>query len=413
MLIGGYLLQLDVLRTITINCFDKSFSDIYDLQTNSDNKPNVVNVEAAQTYYSTLFRFSQPDILGTDINNSNRFYPENFDEFDKAKGDVERMRLNGRELRIFQKRRVGRVGVYQKFITNQSANVSLIVSDTIITQNNINYFEGEFGIGNAVDSLSSSGYQDYFFDPIKRTFCRVSLNGVDNISEDEKVQTFAGSLTAYLNTYTYPFGGTSAVLSAFNVLPDRDAEILFFMQPGTMGSSTIPGQTIAFNERQKVSYGFFDYAPDAAVCAENNLILFYNGNLYIQNNSANPALIFGNQLTPTITLVMKDPNIEKKTFLSVAQTSNQAWVSPTMQTDTYSYGSTLQTSNLVAEDFELLGTDWVAPLWFDQNSIGGLINGDPMQGSELVIQFSASNPAQFAYLASVGIRYIDSPLTVK
>jgi hypothetical protein len=414
MLIGGYLLQLDVLRTITINCFDKSFSDIYDIQTNSDNKPNVVNVEAAQTYYSTLFRFSQPDILGTDINNSNRFYPENFDEWDKSFGDVMRMRVRQRELRVFQKRRCGRVGVYQKFITNQSASVSLIVSDTIITQNNIQYFEGEYGIGDAVDSLSSSGYQDYFADPIKGVWCRLSLNGVDNISEDEKVQTFAGNnLPVYLNPYNYQFGGTSAILSAFNTPKDRDAEILFFMQGGTSGANTLTGQAIAFNERQKVAYGFFDYAPDAAVCAENNLILFYNGNLYIQNNSANPALIFGNQLTPTITLVMKDPNIEKKTFLSVTETSNQAWVCPSIQTDTYSYGTTLQSSNLVAEDFELLGTDWNAALLNDINSIGGIIEGDVLQGSELIIQFSASNAAQFAYLASVGIRYIDSPLTVK
>ena len=414
MLIGGYLLQLDVLRSITINCFDKSYSDIYELVTNSDNKPNVVNVEAAQTYYSTLFRFSQPDILGTDINNSNRFYPENFDEWDKAKGDAERMRVRGRELIVFQKRRCGHVGIYQKFITNQNANISLVVSDTIITQNNIQYYEGEYGIGNAVDSLASSGYQDYFSDPIKGCYCRLSLNGVDNISEDEKVQTFAGNnLPTYLNTYAYPFGGTSAIIGAFNTPKDRDAEVLFFMQSGTSGSSTLTGQTIAFNERQKVSYGFFDYSPDAAVCAENNLILFYNGNLYIQNNSSEPANFFGTQQTPSITVVIKDPNVEKKTFLSVTETSNQAWVCPSIQTDTYSYGTTLQSSNLVAEDFELLGTDWNAPLWFDQNSVGGLINGDTMTGSELIIQFSASNAAQFAYLATVGIRYIDSPLTVK
>lgn len=414
MIVGGYLLELDVIRNITINVYDKSFSDIYELQSNADNKPNVVNVEAAQTYFSTLFRFSQPDELGTDINNSNRFYSENFDEWDKSYGDVIRMRVRQRELRVFQKRRTGRVGVYQKFITNQSANTSLVVSDTIITQNNIQYFEGEYGIGNAVDSLCSSGYQDFFTDPIKGVMCRLSLNGVDNISEDEKVQTFAGNnLPVYLNTYAYQFGGTSAILGAYNVPKDRDAEVLFFMQPGTSGAWTIPGQTIAFNERQKTSYGFFDYAPDAAVCAENQLILFYNGNLYIQNNSANPAMFFGIQQTPSVTMVFKDPTIEKKTFLAVTEVANQPWVCPSMQTDTFSYGTTLQSSNLVAEDFTLLGTDWNAPLWFDINSQEGQFNGDTMSGSELIIQFSDSNPAIFCYLAQIGIRYIDSPLTAK
>ncbi|HXP52269.1 MAG TPA: hypothetical protein VN922_20095, partial [Bacteroidia bacterium] len=91
-LIGGYQLELDVIRDLTINVFDQSFSDIYELQTNSDNKPNVINVEALTTYFSTLFRYSQPDQLGTDINNSNRFYPNNFDEFDKSYGDIIRLR---------------------------------------------------------------------------------------------------------------------------------------------------------------------------------------------------------------------------------------------------------------------------------------------------------------------------------
>jgi len=414
MFISGYQLQLDVIRNITINVFDKSYSDIYELATNSDNKPNVVNVEAAQTYFSTLFRFSQPDILGTDINNSNRFYSDNFDEWDKSFGDVERMRVRQRELRVFQKRRCGRVGVYQKFITNQSANTSLVVSDTIITQNNIQYFEGEYGIGNAVDSLCSSGYQDYFADPIKGVWCRLSLNGVDNISEDEKVQTFAGNnLPTYLNTYAYQFGGTSAILGAFNTPKDRDAEVLFFMQGGTSGPNTIPSQTIAFNERQKVSYGFFDYAPDAAVCAENQLILFYNGNLYIQNNTTTYSNFFGTQQTPSITMVFKEPVIEKKTFLSLTQVSNVPWVCPQINTNTFSYGSTLQSSNLIAEDFTLLGTDWNAPFWFDANSVFGIIDGDVLQGNQLVIQFSSSQPSNFSYLAEIAIRYIDSPLTVK
>ena len=414
MLIGGYLLQLDVIRNITINAFDKSFSDIYELATNSDNKPNVVNVEAAQTYYSTLFRFSQPDILGTDINNSNRFYPENFDEWDKSFGDVVRMRVRQRELRVFQKRRCGRVGVYQKFITNQSASVSLVVSDTIITQNNIQYFEGEYGIGNAVDSLCSSGYQDYFTDPIKGVACRLSLNGVDNISEDEKAQTFCGNVfPTYLSPTTYTFAVPAAIIGLFNVPKDRDAEVLFYMQPPASSAGILSGQAIAFNERQKVSYGFFDYAPDAAVCAENQLILFYGGQLYIQDNSAQPAMFFGVQQTPSITMVFKEPVIEKKTFLSMVQVANAPWVCPAISTDTFSYPGTLQSSNLIAEDFELLGTDYNASLWFDQNSIGGLINGDTMTGSQLIAQFSASNPGSFQYLAEVGIRYIDSPLTVK
>lgn len=414
MLIGGFTLTLQVIRDLTLNVFDQSFSDIYELKSNADNKPNVVNTEALSTYFSTLFRYSQTDELGTDINNSNRFYPDNFDEFDKSYGDIIRLRVRQREMRVFQKRRCGRVGIYQKFVTNQAESASLIVSDTIITPNNIQYFEGEWGIGNQPDSLCSSGYADYFVDPVKGYACRLSEDGIIPISELYKVQTLVGNnAPLYLNQYSYFWGGNSVILGAYNFAKDRDSEALFCFQGGYNGSLSLPAQTLAFNERLNSFYGLFDFAPDAIVCAENLLISFWNGGLYTHDNSANPANFYGTQQTPSITAVFHDPTIEKKTFLSVTEVANQAWVCPAISTDTFSYPGTLQSSNLVAEDFVLLGTDYNAALLNDQNSIGGIINGDVLQGSAMTVQFSASLPTNFAYLAQIGIRYIDSPLTAK
>jgi hypothetical protein len=135
--------------------------------------------------------------------------------------------------------------------------------------------------------------------------------------------------------------------------------------------------------------------------------------LYTQDNSTSYANFFGNQLTPSITLIYKEPVLEKKTFLALTQIANLVWNCPNITTDTFSYGTTLQQSNLVTEDFILLGTNWNAPFWFDQNSIGGIIEGDVLQGNDLVIEFQSSNPSVFAYLSDIAIRYIDSPLLAK
>lgn len=414
MLVGGYLLELDVIRSRTINVFDASFSDIYNLKTNSDNKPNVVNVEAAQTYFSTLFRYSQPDQLGTDINNSNRFYPNNFDEFDKSYGDIIRLRVRQREMRVFQMRRCGRVGVYQKFITNESSNTSLVVSDTIITPNNIQYFEGEWGIGNQPDSLCSSGYDDYFVDPVKGYFCRLSLNGIIPISELYKTQTFSGNnLPVYLNQYNYIWGGNSVILGCYNFLKDRDSEALFCMQGGIQGGTTIPGQTLAFIERTNAFSSFYDFAPDSLICAENQLYSFWNGNLYSHGNSAKPCFFYNGQYSPSITAIYKEPTLEKKTFLALTEVANNAWICPSIYTNTFSYGTTPQQSNLVGEDFILLGTDWNASFWNDINSIGSLLDGDPLQANLIVIEFRPDDPSVFSYLSDVSIRLTDSPVTAK
>jgi hypothetical protein len=434
MLIGGGTLQIDIIRYITLNVFDYSFSDIYRLVTNSDNKPNVIDVTALSTYFSTLFRFSQPDILGTNINNSNRFYFNNFDEFDKSFGDIIRMRVRQRELRIFQYRRCGRVGIYQKFITGNTGSNQLIVSDTIITPNNISYFEGEYGIGNQPDSLCSSGYVDYFADPVKGYWCRLSLNGIEPISELYKVQTFAGStLPNYLNTYNNVRGGFATILGVFNFCKDRDGELIFSMQSGTTSSvsfvgpgggtvtqgaifnvfpNTIPGQSIQFNESKNSWTSFLDIDPDAIVCCENLLMSSINGQWYTHDNTSAYANFYGTQFPCTITVPVNDNLIEKKTFLSLEEVSSQVWECPSITTNLMSYGNTPQQSNLVAEDFAALESTFNASFWRDANSQAGQFNGSAtLKGNLIIIQFQVTNPANFVHLSDFSVTYIDSRRT--
>jgi hypothetical protein len=431
MLIGLGTLTIDIIRSRTIQVFDSSFSDIYALRTNSDNKSNVIDVTAKRTYFSTLFRFSQPDELGTEINNSNRFYFNNFDEFDKAFGDIIRMRVRQRELRIFQYRRCGRVGIYQKFISGNAGNNQLITTDTIITPNNIQYFEGEYGIGNQPDSLCSSGYDDYFSDPVKGFWCRLSLNGIVPISELYKVQTFAGNnLPNYLNNYNNQYGGSSVILGVFNFCKDRDGEAIFVLQAGFTHSisfdgpdgstitqpaifntgqpSTVVGESIAFNERQNSWTDLYDFAPDSIVCCEDTLFSFVNGVLYSHDNETAYANFYGTQYPCSITLPINDNLIEKKTFLALTEVSNVPWACPLIYTDLMSYPGQRQESNLVVQDFTLLENQYNSSFWRDIFSQNGQFNGDSLKGSLIVIQFQVDNPSNGVYLTDVSITYIES-----
>jgi len=430
MLIGGSPLRIDIIRYITQNVFDYSFSDIYKLVTNSDNKPNIIDATALSTYYSTLFRFSQPDQLGTNINNSNRFYFNNFDEFDKSFGDIIRMRVRQRELRVFQYRRCGQVGIYQKFIKGNTGSNQLITTDTIITPNNIHYFEGEFGIGNQPDSLCSSGYQDYFADPVKGYWCRLSLNGIEPISELYKVQTLAGNrLPIYLNNYNNVRGGYAVILGAFNFCKDRDGEVIFSMQSGTTSAvsfagpssttitqgaifgispSTIPGESIQFNESKNGWTSFMDVDPDSIVCCENLLMSSVNGEWYTHDNTSAYANYFGTQFPCSITIQINDNLVEKKTFLSLTEVANQIWECPSITTNLMSYGTTPQQSNLVAEDFAALESTFNSSFWRDANSIGGQFNGNALKGNLIVIQFQVTNPANFVNLTDISVHYIES-----
>lgn len=407
MLIGGFVITLDVIRALTINIFDYSQSDIYALRTNSDNKPNVVTTTAKQTYYSTLFRWGQAYQLGTELNNSNRFYPLDFDEFDKSYGSIIRLYVWQRELRIFQERRTGHVGVYAKFIKDNGGNTSLVTTDDIISKNNIEYFDGNFGIGNQPSALISSGYQNYFPDPIRGCWLRVSLDGVKNISEEFMVQAFAGpNLPNYLLNYTYQFGGRSVMVGTYNFKKDKDGEVLFALQGGTTGSSTIPGLVVPFNERKNsFTASAYDINCDDIICCENQLYSFSNGNLWIHNNTTTYCNFFGVQYQPTIEFIFNEQMPIKKSFFVLSYQANQFWEALNfghVQTSLINPDTGLpQTSQLVDEDFEILEGLYSAAYLFDSNSNAnptlGLNEGDRLKGFyiRVLLTYRGSN---FAYI---------------
>ena len=411
----AFQLRLDIVKQIPIMVFDKSFSDTYNLITNSDSRAVVQDTTAKNTYFSTLFRYSLNYQVGTNINNTNRFYPNNFDEFDKSHGDVVRMKSRQRELRVFQKRRTGRVGIYAKFVKNNDGNTNLIVSDTIITQNNIQYYEGEFGIGNQPDSLSSSGFADYFVDPVKAEFLRLSVNGLENITHEltqgSKVQSFAGNaLPPYLNQFDYPFGGNSVILGAYNFTQDRDSEAIFVFQAGTHNSTNLQGQSLAFVEAGNRWSSFYDFAPDAIVCCENNLFSFSNGVLYIHNNNTTYCNFYGQQFVPSIAVVKNDQPLVGKTFIGISQVSNVIWNSPLLYTDMNTYPGQRQESATFDQYFQLLEAQYRSPFFKDIHSIGGIGNGNSLKGQLMVILLQPTDGSKFSWLAQVAIKYIVSPV---
>jgi len=357
--IGGFQLTLDVIRNIPIYVFDASFSDIYSLKTNADNRPSVIDANAQQTFFPTLFRFAEPYVPGTNIFRANRFYDGNKDEFDTSYGQVKRMVQWQRHLRIAQERKWGQIGVYAKFIKNNNGASQLIVNDQIIEQNNIQYYDGDFGVGNQTE-LGINGFQLWFFDPVRGALCRLSLDGIQQISEEFLVQTFAGSLTpAYLNPYVYPYGGFSRALICYHFAKDRFAETLFSFQPGTLGDLSLPAQTIAFIEKTNLFSSFYRFAPDAMVSAENQLISFSQGQLYLHNDEGEARTYYGTPIVPQLELIFNDQEAIRKTLqgLSYQPFGNKLWTARNVGDITTSFYNPQtglqQSSQLIAQDFEI------------------------------------------------------------
>ena len=399
---------IEVIRNINIPIIESSFSDTYSLVTNSNSRPLVVDPNAKETWFGTLFRYSQPYQLGTNINDTNRFYSQNFDEFEKSHGDVIKMNAGERSVRIYQQRKVGVIGVYQKFIKNNTGESQLIVSDTIITPNNIDYYNGDTGIGNSPDGFATNGYVDYFFDDVKGCWNRVSQDGIIQLNQKYLAQYYLPPIIKqYANPPARPNGGVAKILAAFNPFED---ECVAVFQSG----NGLVGDTLAFNEGRNAFSEFFDYQPDQIGCVNNKIVSFKNGALYIHDDEGTSRTFYGVGFYPSVDLIFNDEPIVKKDFGSIGYVSPQQsddlrlptvpiWEAPAIGDVETSLG--LQ-SNLVYGDFEARENYYYAAFW-GANTGGqyGIVDGNYLHGLWLRVHLRCATYGP-TYLSSPFVNYL-------
>ena len=379
---------------------DQSVSDRYLSQVIGNGRPFIIDTFAKEIYNPTLVRYGGSYQQGTLINAINRFYYINFEEYDRQKGDIQRLKLKEKVLRIFQSRGTGVVNVYATEMTNQDGSSNLIGSTSIL--NPINYYAGEYGIGNQYCSLTSSSAADYYVDPIKGYHMRLGRDGNTPLSELYKGQYFFPSIcNKYLDNYTRTEGGYAKILGVYD---DFEEEYISIFQTGTKGSVTLPSYAVGFSERKNAYSSFYNYQPEWIECAENLLVSWKNGGLYV-HNSAVKNNFYGVQYTSELTLIFNDNNTVKKTFDNITIDSNVVWDSAVIGDVNTSLG---QTSNLVSSDYELHEGFRHAAFMRDSLSLNGIVNGDYLKGTWISVKFN-NNASYLVYLSGLYMGYQVSP----
>jgi hypothetical protein len=172
--------DFNIVKDNTIDIIESSFNDTYNLVTNSNGRPTVVDENASKRYFPTLIRFGQAYQFNTNINGTNRFYYENFDEYDRSFGDVMRLHVRDRYLKVYQQFKVGNVPILTQIVKDSANNPLQANTDTLI--NKIQYYAGDYGIGDASTSLAWNNFADYFVDNYRGVVCRLSQDGITPLS---------------------------------------------------------------------------------------------------------------------------------------------------------------------------------------------------------------------------------------
>lgn len=404
-IIQSFDLTIEVTNSSTIEIIESSFSDVIKLDTNSNGRESIVEPNMKEVTNDVLVRWSLPYQQNTNINGANNFRFLNFDEVDRGAGAIQRFLFFKKKLIVFQELKSGRYGVYSKYIRNNSGESELVVTDEILTKNNIQYYEsGEYGLGKQYTALSWSENAVYFVYPITGALLRIAGDGITNLSELYKGQYFLSNLMdVYNNDWTRPNGSPSKIMMFFD---NYEEQAMTILQGGVRSGLTIPNESFSFNENRNGFYNFYDYLnPDNMLCAENTTYAWKNGRMYKHTDEVNWCNFFGTQYYPSIQLIFNDQQAVKKNFNTLAYQGNQKWNSPNSGDifTTVPNGQTgeQQVSKLPLWSVEIDEGRRVASFLRDINSMSNpteaLVEGDFLQGNTISVNLSYIG-TEFAWL---------------
>lgn len=392
---------------------DRNRNDFQKSKANSNSRGWPIEINAKQQYFPVTSRWGRSYVQDTDINELNLFWPEDQDTIDRAGGDIRRIVTRDRIARVFQDRKVGQYGIYGKYIQNNQGEKELVTTDEIITVNNIQYYQGTYGLCGYPTNLVSTLIADYFTDVITGRSVRLSTDGITDLGVKYKGQFyFPDWVLPYNKQILQTNGKIAKVMGYFDNL---DNEYHIMLQAGTLDDVTYPNRHFSFNEpRNGFCCDEYDFHPEWAISANGITYSWVAGQLYKHDVSGNNYCNFYNsQFDCELTLVFNPNILEKKSWLSLIETASTIFDCPAIYTDGISYGTQRQETTLVSAEFQILESKPSASFKRDSNSRGGKINGDFLKGSYIVVKFRKQNASTLVSISEVAVSYNDSALTQK
>ena len=378
---------------------DQSLSDNYSSKVIGNGRAFIRDQYAKQIYYPTTVRYSLEYQPNTSVNDTNRFLSGNFDEYDREKGAIQRLKTRGRQLRVFQSRACGVAPILQNML--QTADGNTVVSQSTEILNKIQYYQGDYGIGEQYCSLASSAQADYFVDPVLGAQIRLSNDGITSLTETYKAHFFlTDKISKYQKTdYADKFtnGGYAKILGAYDVFEE---EYIACFQGSAAG---LPDYTIAFSESRNAYSSFYDYFPEWIESAGNLLVSWKNGEIWTHNNTSAYANFYGTQYSPSIKLVFNENQNIKKHYTTITTLGNTVWTAASTGDINTNMN---QQSRLISSDFKVKDDKSHATFKRDVNSTGGLYNGNVLKGSWLEVNLKPVNPQSLVdlYYVELGIQ---------
>jgi hypothetical protein len=374
----------------TVSVMDANFSDFFSSAVNDNGRGLSIEVNARETYFPATIRFSREYQQNTNINQTNRFFFNNFIDLDRSFGDIFKMSIKDRYIRIGQRFKIGVVPIFNQISKDSGSNTILAATDVLL--NPVQYYAGDYGVGEAASSWVDYNFSSYFFDTNRGIWCRLSQDGIVPISILYKINSWATE-HGPLRVGNYKIYGT------FD--PRSNNCIMAFE-----ATDTDAAYTLAFDEENNSVESFLSYFPDMMATLGNLLITWKDGDLWTHDSSVYNNF-YGVQYPSSITPVWNDKPAIKKVFNAISYRSNEVFESP-VNGDIFTSMINPQTglqqqSQLKTVDYEIQENVRYAAFMRDANSMSdarlALCEGDFLLGdwvaTKLIVPANKANKLVF------------------
>jgi len=329
------------------------------------------NADAKQQFNEATVRFSEEYISNTFINGASSFFGDGFRDYDRRYGAIQKMYSEDNRMIIFQKLKTGFSLIGENILYNSDGVSTVQVNVENLVLSKINYYAGEYGIGDAPESFAVHGFNKYHVDTNKRKVLRLGQSGYEVISD--------AAMKVYWSDTTPKY---TRFLGTYDIR--HDEYILCMSSPlfkGLGGDAEEP-TTIAWSEPKKRWVTFYSYYPEMIGQAGDGLVSYSSGKIYTHNTNESYNTFYDKVnydkaiFTPSrVTIVSNNDPKSIKFYVGIYQDTNSVWDMPEA---TNQFG---QKTSLIKADFEELEGTYYSPFLMDENSGVELplLEGDPMR----------------------------------
>ena len=359
-------------------------SALFLAKVNKNGRPVIDDKEARRRQFPATVRWSQNLEFNSNVNGLNRFLYLDFKDLDASFGPVKRLAVRDRSMRCYQEDKVGLLPVYQSIITNAAGGTDLVLSTELF--NNVQYYAGNYSIGNAIGSLVSDSYADYFIDDIRKAICRLGQEGITPITITNKMNSWAGENIK--NDAVYYAGY------------DSDNRTVIFS--GVKGSDKF---TISWSERLERFESFYTYYPSTIVSLNNILYTSNtNGSLWVHSGNGPYCNFYNVQSEASIRVLLNENPMMKKIYMTLTEVGNTFW------TADYVKGAANATASSIPFNYFRNQEGFFNAPFLRDGGVETPTVGKPIRGNYCILQLKANSPSNYVTLLMLKYGYNESKI---